>query len=72
MFNVQLIQLTDTLKCYFYFTAIPTLARERKQKRRQFEEGESTVLYCNPPESSDAPSIHWMDKSKFPNKSYSA
>ncbi|CAM4684069.1 unnamed protein product [Leuciscus chuanchicus] len=41
---------------------IPTLAREKKQERRLFEEGESTVLHCNPPRSSDAPIIHWMDK----------
>ncbi|KAK7131749.1 hypothetical protein R3I93_018344 [Phoxinus phoxinus] len=41
---------------------IPTLAREKKQERRPFEEGESTVLYCNPPRSSVAPKIHWMDK----------
>ncbi|XP_051737186.1 neural cell adhesion molecule L1.1 isoform X1 [Ctenopharyngodon idella] len=41
--------------------SIPTLAKEKKQKRRLFEEGESTVLYCNPPKSSVAPKIHWMD-----------
>ncbi|XP_056117307.1 neural cell adhesion molecule L1.1 isoform X2 [Rhinichthys klamathensis goyatoka] len=42
--------------------SIPTLARERKPQRRLFEQGESTVLYCNPPRSSVAPKIHWMDK----------
>uniref|UniRef100_A0A8C1I1I7 Neural cell adhesion molecule L1 n=1 Tax=Cyprinus carpio carpio TaxID=630221 RepID=A0A8C1I1I7_CYPCA len=40
---------------------IPTLAKEKRQKRRLFEEGESTVLYCSPPKSSVAPKIHWMD-----------
>uniref|UniRef100_A0A671PRJ3 Neural cell adhesion molecule L1 n=1 Tax=Sinocyclocheilus anshuiensis TaxID=1608454 RepID=A0A671PRJ3_9TELE len=40
---------------------IPTLAKEKRQKRRLFEEGESTVLYCNPPKSSVTPKIHWMD-----------
>ncbi|XP_016426951.1 neural cell adhesion molecule L1.1-like [Sinocyclocheilus rhinocerous] len=40
---------------------IPTLAKEKRQKRRSFEEGESTVLYCNPPKSSVTPKIHWMD-----------
>uniref|UniRef100_A0A8C2D724 Neural cell adhesion molecule L1 n=1 Tax=Cyprinus carpio TaxID=7962 RepID=A0A8C2D724_CYPCA len=32
-----------------------------KQKTRSFEEGESAVLYCNPPKSSVTPKIHWMD-----------
>uniref|UniRef100_A0A671P864 Neural cell adhesion molecule L1 n=1 Tax=Sinocyclocheilus anshuiensis TaxID=1608454 RepID=A0A671P864_9TELE len=41
--------------------SIPTLAKEKRQKRRSFEEGESTVLYCNPPKSSVTPKIHWMD-----------
>uniref|UniRef100_A0A672SK69 Neural cell adhesion molecule L1.1-like n=1 Tax=Sinocyclocheilus grahami TaxID=75366 RepID=A0A672SK69_SINGR len=40
---------------------IPTLAKEKRQKRRSFEEGETTVLYCNPPKSSVTPKIHWMD-----------
>ncbi|XP_058620145.1 neural cell adhesion molecule L1.1 isoform X2 [Onychostoma macrolepis] len=41
--------------------SIPTLAKEKRQKRRSFEEGESAVLYCNPPKSSVTPKIHWMD-----------
>uniref|UniRef100_A0A8C1RHF3 Neural cell adhesion molecule L1 n=1 Tax=Cyprinus carpio TaxID=7962 RepID=A0A8C1RHF3_CYPCA len=40
---------------------IPTLAKEKRQKTRSFEEGESAVLYCNPPKSSVTPKIHWMD-----------
>ncbi|XP_051516368.1 neural cell adhesion molecule L1.1 [Myxocyprinus asiaticus] len=40
---------------------IPTLAKEKRQKRRLFEEGMSAVLYCNPPKSSVTPKIHWMD-----------
>ncbi|KAK2886193.1 hypothetical protein Q8A67_017030 [Cirrhinus molitorella] len=40
---------------------IPTLAKEKRQKRRSFEEGQSAVLYCNPPKSSVTPKIHWMD-----------
>ncbi|KAI2643870.1 hypothetical protein H4Q32_024888 [Labeo rohita] len=40
---------------------IPTLAKEKRQKKRSFEEGQSAVLYCNPPKSSVAPKIHWMD-----------
>uniref|UniRef100_A0A8C1Q3V7 L1 cell adhesion molecule, paralog b n=1 Tax=Cyprinus carpio TaxID=7962 RepID=A0A8C1Q3V7_CYPCA len=52
----------QTLKNYSgYFTAIPTLAKEKRQKTRSFEEGESAVLYCNPPKSSVTPKIHWMD-----------
>lgn len=30
--------------------------------RKEFEEGQSVVLPCNPPESSTPPTIHWMDK----------
>ncbi|XP_052449660.1 neural cell adhesion molecule L1.1 isoform X1 [Carassius gibelio] len=40
---------------------IPTLAKEKRQKTRSFEEGDSAVLYCNPPKSSVTPKIHWMD-----------
>ncbi|KAA0707341.1 Neural cell adhesion molecule L1.1 [Triplophysa tibetana] len=42
--------------------SVPTLAKEKGQKKLQFEEGASTMLACNPPKSSITPKIHWMDK----------
>ncbi|XP_051947701.1 neural cell adhesion molecule L1.1 [Xyrauchen texanus] len=42
--------------------SIPTLAKEKRQKKKVFEEGASAVLYCNPPKSSVTPKIHWMDR----------
>ncbi|RXN11752.1 neural cell adhesion molecule L1-like isoform X1 [Labeo rohita] len=39
----------------------PTLQKERKITKK-VEEGESVVLPCNPPNSTVAPVIHWMDK----------
>ncbi|XP_073669092.1 neural cell adhesion molecule L1.1 [Paramisgurnus dabryanus] len=41
--------------------AVPTLPKEKGQKKHEFEEGVSTVLICNPPKSSVTPKIHWMD-----------
>uniref|UniRef100_A0A671TAB3 Neural cell adhesion molecule L1 n=1 Tax=Sinocyclocheilus anshuiensis TaxID=1608454 RepID=A0A671TAB3_9TELE len=40
----------------------PTLQKEKKVSKK-VEEGESVVLPCNPPNSTVAPVIHWMDKS---------
>ncbi|KAJ8017069.1 hypothetical protein DPEC_G00013950 [Dallia pectoralis] len=37
----------------------PALQKEKKVTKK-VEEGESVVLKCNPPSSSDAPTIHWM------------
>uniref|UniRef100_A0A8C1WE42 Neural cell adhesion molecule L1 n=1 Tax=Cyprinus carpio TaxID=7962 RepID=A0A8C1WE42_CYPCA len=42
-------------------TEIPTMAKEKKVSKK-VEEGESVVLPCNPPNSTVAPVIHWMDK----------
>uniref|UniRef100_A0A8C2E4K6 Neural cell adhesion molecule L1 n=1 Tax=Cyprinus carpio TaxID=7962 RepID=A0A8C2E4K6_CYPCA len=39
----------------------PTLQKEKKVSKK-VEEGESVVLPCNPPNSTVAPVIHWMDK----------
>ncbi|XP_026055868.1 neural cell adhesion molecule L1-like isoform X2 [Carassius auratus] len=39
----------------------PTLQKEKKVAKK-VEEGESVVLSCNPPNSTVAPVIHWMDK----------
>ncbi|KAK9954145.1 hypothetical protein ABG768_016241 [Culter alburnus] len=39
----------------------PTLQKEKKVIKK-VEEGESVVLPCNPPNSTMAPVIHWMDK----------
>ncbi|XP_030624154.1 neural cell adhesion molecule L1.2 [Chanos chanos] len=39
----------------------PTLQKEKKVKLK-VEEGESVILPCNPPESTVAPVIHWMDQ----------
>ncbi|KAK2885498.1 hypothetical protein Q8A67_016335 [Cirrhinus molitorella] len=39
----------------------PTLQKEKKVTKK-VEEGESVVLPCNPPNSTVAPVIHWMDK----------
>ncbi|TRY66476.1 hypothetical protein DNTS_005367 [Danionella cerebrum] len=39
----------------------PTLQKEKKINKK-VEEGESVVLSCNPPNSTVAPVIHWMDK----------
>ncbi|XP_062314615.1 neural cell adhesion molecule L1.2 isoform X1 [Osmerus eperlanus] len=40
----------------------PSLQKEQKVSRKKVEEGESTVLKCNPPTSTLEPVIHWMDK----------
>ncbi|XP_067226797.1 neural cell adhesion molecule L1.2 [Chanodichthys erythropterus] len=39
----------------------PTLQKEKKVIKK-VEEGDSVVLPCNPPNSTMAPVIHWMDK----------
>ncbi|XP_059397547.1 neural cell adhesion molecule L1-like isoform X2 [Carassius carassius] len=39
----------------------PTLQKEKKVSKK-VDEGESVVLPCNPPNSTVAPVIHWMDK----------
>ncbi|XP_033485428.1 neural cell adhesion molecule L1.1-like isoform X1 [Epinephelus lanceolatus] len=41
--------------------AQPVMAKQQKIHLRAFE-GESMVLTCRPPQSSDPPLIHWMDK----------
>lgn len=45
------------------FAAQPVLLKQQIV-RKEFEEGDSVVLPCNPPESSTPPTIHWMDKSE--------
>ncbi|XP_064154981.1 neural cell adhesion molecule L1.2 isoform X2 [Anguilla rostrata] len=40
--------------------SIPGLQKE-KLIRKKVSEGESVVLTCNPPHSTDSPHIHWMD-----------
>ncbi|KPP61888.1 neural cell adhesion molecule L1-like [Scleropages formosus] len=41
----------------------PKYVKEKKVTRK-VEEGESVVLKCNPPSSTVAPFIHWMDRSE--------
>uniref|UniRef100_A0A9J8AHV5 Neural cell adhesion molecule L1 n=1 Tax=Cyprinus carpio carpio TaxID=630221 RepID=A0A9J8AHV5_CYPCA len=44
-------------------TAVSNEARIKEKKvSKKVEEGESVVLPCNPPNSTVAPVIHWMDK----------
>ncbi|XP_070696233.1 neural cell adhesion molecule L1.1-like isoform X2 [Pempheris klunzingeri] len=39
----------------------PVLLKQQKM-HKSVSEGESTILVCNPPESSTPPYIHWMDR----------
>lgn len=47
------------------FPLVPPTQQKEKKVDTRVEEGNSTTLKCNPPQSSMEPIIHWMDLSEY-------
>lgn len=56
-----------TDRCIFFHPCLllaPPSQQKEKKVTMTAEEGHSTILKCNPPQSSMQPIIHWMDWSE--------